>query len=92
MTERKDFQTAPCDGGGAAHVWSGTIPLHYSGGQYTHHVCRCKVCGTHGLYYKHQTTAFDEARYASELGREVLAHETFLRNHARHVVAWRAWD
>lgn len=84
MTERKDVQTAPCDGGGARHQWSGLVYVHYhNGGQYTNHVCKCRVCGVHGLHFKRQTTAFDASRYASELGRAVLAKDADLRDRAR---------
>jgi len=93
MTERKDVQTAPCDGGGAAHRWSPTVYVHYhNGGQYTNHVSKCRVCGVHGLHLKHQTTAFNAARYASELGRAVLAKDAYLRDRARAEPFGPCWE
>lgn len=56
-----------------SHEWSRTYPVHYNNGAYTAHVCKCLLCGVHGLYYKRQLTKFTWDRYYnSDLGRQVL--------------------
>ncbi len=68
----------PPDGACTRHEWAAhACPVHYDGGNRTHHVTECAKCGVHGVVVRYsnrksRVCAFRPEQYATPLGLAVL--------------------